>query len=722
MRLFIAEKPDLAKVIVQALGGGKRQHGFIECGDDVVTWCIGHLLELAPPEEHNPAYAQWVASDLPMNLRPAKYRPIAKTQDHLAIVLDLLKVADEVVHAGDPDDEGQLLVDEVLTYCDYSGPVRRVLINDLTEGAASKALDKLQSNADFFGLSEKARARSIGDQLYGFNMTRAYTLAGQARGHRGMLAVGRVQTVILGLIVNRYKAHKGHAAAGFYNLVATLMFGGEAVKAKFVVPADAPQDEKHRVIEEGYITAVADSCQGATAQVTAVTSEEKETPAPLPFALLDLQAKMSDEHGLNAQKTLAITQALREKHKAITYNRSDCNYLTTEQFEAAPATLAALARNCPGLVPDSVDAGHKGRAFNDSNVTAHTAIIPTAADVDLETFSKDERAVYLAIVKQYLAQFLPAKKYLSIQARFEVSGYGFATSATQVTHAGWTAFLKGKPSDGEEAAADDDAEEDNHQGAYGVLARLTAEEQGACEGVAVTKEKTKPPALYTEKTLLEDLRRVAKYVTDPKIKKLLLDRDTGKKKEQGGIGTPATRGEMLAKLLERGYYAIDNKKLVPTQVGLEFHDALPAIATSPDMTALWHEQQVLIEQGELTVDQFLDDLDGFIAEQIRGIDLNSLQLGVQAPCPMCGGQLAASTNALNCTADPCDFQLWGEVARRRLSDGEITELLTKGRTGLLEGFMGKNDSTFKAGLKITAEGKVEFVFPVSKKPAQKKRA
>lgn len=722
MRLFIAEKPDLAKIIAEALGGGTRRGGYIECGNDVVTWCIGHLLELAPPEVHNPAYKAWVASDLPMKLRPALYQPIAKTQEQLVVVGQLLERASEVVHAGDPDDEGQLLVDEVLTFYGNTAPVGRLLINDLNVGAATKALAKIQPNEAFFGLSEKARARSIGDQLYGFNMTRAYTLAAQARGHRGMLAVGRVQTVILGMIVSRYQAHKGHAGSAYYTLSATLEYGAQAIKVKYLAPDAAPKDDKRRITDEGFISNVADACQGQAAVVVRRSVEEKQAQPPLPYALLDLQAEMSKDHGLSAEKTLAITQALREKHRAITYNRSDCSYLSTEQFQAAPDTLQALAHNCPDLVTDAVNVHQKSRAFNDDKVTAHTAIIPTAARVDLEQFTKSEQMVYLAIVKRYLAQFLPNKQYLSVQVGFTVAGHEFVASAIKVTVPGWTALIgdPDKADSDSDDAADTDDNDDGPVGAYEVLSSLQEQAEGRCAAVAWEKKKTKPPALYTESALLKDLRQVAKYVTDPKIKKLLLDRDQGKQQEHGGIGTPATRGAMLEKLQERGYYVVDNKKLVPTKIGLEFHAALPAIATKPDMTALWHEQQVLIERGELTVDQFLDELEAFIANQIGGIDLASLQLGVQAPCPMCGSRLAATAKTLTCTAEACEFVCWGEVAGRVLSDDEIHQLLTKGRTGLLKGFRSNGGNKFDAGLKITAAGKIEMVFPATK--PQKKRA
>ncbi|MFO6979487.1 DNA topoisomerase, partial [Pseudomonas aeruginosa] len=318
MRLFIAEKPQLGQVIAEALGGGQRRGGSIQCGQDVVTWCVGHLLELAPPEVHNPAYAKWNAEDLPLKLRPVKYQPIPGTADQLDVVGQLIAQADEIVHAGDPDEEGQLLVDEVLAYFGNSRPVKRVLINDLNAASARKALGSLRDNGEFRGLSLRGQARSIADQLYGFNMTRAYSLAVQARGGRGVLSVGRVQTPILGLIVSRYLAHTAHKGSFYYNVSAALDFKGR-IRGRLLVADDAPTDEKGRILEESYANSIASACRGQPGLVVSVVQEEKSQVAPLPFSLLDLQAQMSREHGINAEKTLAITQVLREKHKAITY-------------------------------------------------------------------------------------------------------------------------------------------------------------------------------------------------------------------------------------------------------------------------------------------------------------------------------------------------------------------------------------------------------------------
>ncbi|WP_134604043.1 type IA DNA topoisomerase [Pseudomonas aeruginosa] len=724
MRLFIAEKPQLGQVIAEALGGGQRRGGSIQCGQDVVTWCVGHLLELAPPEVHNPAYAKWNAEDLPLKLRPVKYQPIPGTADQLDVVGQLIAQADEIVHAGDPDEEGQLLVDEVLAYFGNSRPVKRVLINDLNAASARKALGSLRDNGEFRGLSLRGQARSIADQLYGFNMTRAYSLAVQARGGRGVLSVGRVQTPILGLIVSRYLAHTAHKGSFYYNVSAALDFKGR-IRGRLLVADDAPTDEKGRILEESYANSIASACSGQPGLVVSVVQEEKSQVAPLPFSLLDLQAQMSREHGINAEKTLAITQVLREKHKAITYNRSDCNYLSTEQHAEAPGTLAALSQALPELRTtfEQLDPGRKGRAFNDSKVSAHTAIIPTAVVVDMKALSADEQAVYLAIVRQYLVQFMSEKRYLAVKALFDVQGHVFEASATKTTAPGWTQLLREVADEASQAGEEDEGEGEVEATQFEELSALAGGEQGHCLDVSVSKAKTKPLPLYTEATLLKDLKQVAKYVQDPRIKALLLDRDDGKAGERGGIGTPATRAAMLGKLQERGFYTIEKKKLVPTALGVAFIQTLPRIATTPDMTALWHEQQVMIERGELSVDAFLDELEAFIGEQISTIDLGDMPIagraGVEplaARCPMCGGELARTAKVVGCKG--CEFRMYPSIAGKELTTSHLESLLSKGKTSLIKGFRNKEGKAFDAALRLDGQGKVVFDFPKTSKASK----
>ncbi|PRP68485.1 DNA topoisomerase III [Chromobacterium amazonense] len=712
-RLFIAEKPDLAKVIAEALGGGRRQDGYFECGNDRVTWCVGHLLELVPPEAHNPSYAKWKVEDLPLKLRPHRYQPIERTAAQLKIVQALLQEVDEVVHAGDPDDEGQLLVDEVLWYSECTLPVKRVLINDLNANAARKALQGMKDNREFHGLSQKALARSVGDQLYGFNMSRAYTLAARAQGMDNVLSVGRVQTPILGLIVSRYLANQSHNAAFFFNVHANLNVKDQTLKTRYIVPENAPADDKGRITDEAFAQQVVADCQGAASTVSHHQIEDKTRSAPLPFALLDLQVKMSRDHDLDAEKTMAITQTLREKYRAITYNRSDCNYLSSEQAADVPATLDALSHAFPDWVGSLSDADRqrRGRAFDDSKISAHTGIIPTPKKLDLDEMTDDEAKVYRAIVAQYLAQFLPDEGFQVATVKFMVKQHEFGAKARQVTLPGWTALL-GKSSDEEEA-------EEDISDAFSLIASLAVGQAGQCIEASYSKEKTRPLPLYTEASLLADLKRVAKYVKDDRIKKLLIDRDAGKVGESGGIGTPATRAAMLETLKKRGFYTVEKKKLIPTQLGVSFIQSLPEIASAPDMTALWHEQQRCIEDGGMSADDFLNELELFISEQIANVNVNSIQgckreksetsNRMDGKCPKCSGTMAITPKAFSCTA--CDFKIWGEIAKKKITKNHAEDILTRGKSQVINGFISKKETKFKARLVLNKETfKVEFEF------------
>ncbi|WP_324729648.1 type IA DNA topoisomerase [Pseudomonas chlororaphis] len=712
MRLLIAEKKDLAVVIAEALGNPVMKTGYIQCGSDIVTWCFGHLVKLAEAHEHNPAYEIWRVEDLPLKLRPHKYVPIPKTERQLMIIGDLLSKASEVVHAGDPDEEGQLLVEEVLLYFGNTCPVKRLLINDLNTNAARTALTKLRDNSEFYGLYQKGLARSIADQIYGFNMTRAYTLAAQAKGFMGTLSVGRVQTVILWLIVGRYLANRTHTAAFYYTHAADIVIGSRSLAGRYVIAEGAPVDDKGRLNDEAFAQEVARSSQNAAVVVRSVAVEEKTTPAPLPFSLLDLQVAVSKEHGIDIEKTDAIAQDLREKHKAITYNRSDCSYLSEEQFSAAPETLATLARLLPelGSVFADVDSERKSRAFNDKKTSAHTAIIPVGSKFDIAVLSSDERKVYLTIVRRYLAQFLPEKRYLAVEVLFDVAGNTFVATSTKVTLPGWSAVVAETV---EDDAGSEASEVSAAEGSYEALAALKEGDSGVCRAVSVNQQKTKPLPLYTKLTLLKDMQRVSKFVVDPRIKQLLIDRDADKSDdEKGGIGTPATRTAHLTNLQDRKFYTVDKSRLVPTPLGIEFISVLPAIATRPDMTALWHEQQQRIEGGELTVAEFLDELEIFIAEQIQNVNIGNIRqqpvFQLSAKCPMCGNSDWASAQRLiGCRA--CTFKFSPVICEKTLTEGQIHTLLTKGKTGVLKGFVGQKGK-FDAALRLNAEGQIKFVF------------
>ena len=298
MRLFIAEKPDLAKAIVEGLGGGSRKNGYFDCGKDYVTWCFGHMLQLLDPEDYDERYAKWNMADLPLQFIPWRKKPGHDKQEQLDIILKLLKQAESVVHAGDPDEEGQLLVDEILAYAGSTLPVKRVLINDNNTQVVRKALDSLRDNREFAGLSAAAEARSVGDQLYGYNMTRAYTLAARQAGYQGVISVGRVQTPILGLVVRRDRANEAHRKAFYYLVTGRFDIEGVTFPARYQIAEGDPVDEKGRLSDGEHAQAIADAAKGQAARVLSAETRKKEQSPPLPYNLLKLQTDASRKFGM----------------------------------------------------------------------------------------------------------------------------------------------------------------------------------------------------------------------------------------------------------------------------------------------------------------------------------------------------------------------------------------------------------------------------------------
>lgn len=717
MRVFIAEKPELGTAIAEALGNCEKKTGYYQCGDDIVTWCVGHLLTLASPEKHNSDYKKWDLSLLPLKLRPVMFEVSSDKKAQFKIVCDLIKKASRIVHAGDPDDQGQLIVDEILDYVDCKLPVDRVLISDLALQSVKKALANLKDNDDFQGLSKKALAQAVGDQIYGLNMTRAYTIATNSNQ---VIRCGRVQTPILGLIVSRYLSNKNHKKSYYYLLNAKISIRDIVLDCNLITPEDANDvtDEAGHIIDEDYINFIATQCKNKNAVIKSIKREEKEVLAPLPYSLLDLQSEMNEKHGLTAQETLDITQRLRQNYHAISYNRSDCNYLTEEQFEEAPLILNTLKSNIDfaKIIGEFCVPLKKGRAFNTKKVSAHTGIIPTQYPINLEKMNQQEKSVYDAIVLRYLIQFMNNKVNDTLKIIFNVCNDSFSYSAVKTKNLGWTTVYK-KNEEGDNENINDNQ--------FDVIALLKESDVGECIDTSVIKQETKPPAIYTEASLLEDLRRIVKYVSDPKIKELLIDKDKDKAGEAGGIGTPATRSTILENLKKSGYYIVDKKKLIPTELGISFIQSLPGIMTTPDMTALWHEQQREIEAGTLSIDSFLDDLEVFVSNLIANIDVSNIKvkekktkeknvpknsLGVN--CPNCDKHLIGTEKVIFCSAE-CGFKIFRLVASKMLTDNQVISLIEKGKTSMIKGFKStKNNKEFSAKLILEDKktGKTKFEF------------
>lgn len=611
MRLFIAEKPELAKAIVEALGGGTPKQGYYECVDnDVVTYCFGHMLKLFEPSDYDARYSKWMMDDLPFSFIPWKKKPDSGTENQLNIVMKLIKDAAMVVHAGDPDAEGQLLIDEVLQYAKCQAPVKRVLINDLNKTLVQRVIANMEDNQNFAGLSAAAEARSVADQLYGFNLSRAYTLAAQAKGYTGTLAVGRVATPILGLIVRRDREIESHKKTIYYTIRGQFKFADREFPANYKIsPSDSVDYESNRLVDKQFCKTLAAALKGKPATIVEAGTQIAAQAPPLPYNLLKLQADAFQKHGYKPDVVKNVTQALREKHKLITYNRSDCQYLSEIQHVDGPQVLQAIAANLRQDIIANCDVSIKSKAFNDARVSAHHAIIPTMVMAKFDGLSKEEQDIYRLIANAYVMQFMPDFQYKQTKVLLEVENHQFSCTGKIPLKLGWKEFevtgAKTNESDDEAIILD--------------LDFLQKDQAGQCLHANVKEHETKPRPRYTFSSLLTDLTQVARYIKDARLRDLLISKDKEKAGERGGIGTPATRDSIIKNLFERGYIQENKKSIISTEPGRKFYDALPDLVRYPDMTALWHEQQLEIESGHKSVEDFIKDLNTYIAQEISRI-------------------------------------------------------------------------------------------------------
>ena len=417
MILYIAEKPSLGRAIATVLPGPqRREDGFIRVGTgDVVSWCIGHLLEQAEPDAYDPAYKQWRLEHLPIIPEIWQLKPRSSSKKQLSVLRKLIRQADQIVHAGDPDREGQLLVDEVIAYLGVKETKRqhmqRCLISDLNPDAVRQALQSLKPNQEFVPLATSALARSRADWLYGINLTRAYTLQGQKVGYQGVLSVGRVQTPLLGLVVKRDQSIAEFVAKPFYEVFAQIQTpSGAQFKVKWQPSeACAPyQDEEGRVLVKALAENVVQRITDKPAHLVKLERKKKRQTPPLPYNLSTLQIDAAIRFRMNAKQVLDTCQGLYERHKLITYPRSDCRYLPQEHHKQGPALIAAIAHNDTSLKSAAKNANIrlKTKAWNDAKVGAHHAIIPTIRKVSPSNLSDAERNLYQLIARQYSGSVL----------------------------------------------------------------------------------------------------------------------------------------------------------------------------------------------------------------------------------------------------------------------------------------------------------------------------
>lgn len=771
MRLFIAEKPSLAKAIFEGLGGNpstEKKNGYFEHGNDVVTWCFGHMLEIYDPEDYDAEkYGKWSLSTLPIpSMLPPKYKIKAEAAAQTKIIINLLDKCDEVCNAGDPDPEGCLLVDEILWYVANKKPVQRLLIADLNLAPVKKSLASMQPNEKFRGMTNSALARSILDQGFGYNLTRVCTLKGRENGYQGTLNVGRVQSAVLGLVNQRTLANQNHAESFYYDVEASISVNGQNVKAKYQTTEADQIDEKKRLISEAQAKHIAERVENKSATVTIATTKPENTKPPLPLNLSTLQQICAKRFGYKAKETLDIMQGLYETHKLLTYPRSDNRYLSDEHYYQAKDIATAISATMPELATAAgdMDLSQKHKAFDASKIEAHHAIVPTTKSGAGINLTEKEKNVYRIVSSYFIGLFWPDAIRNKTKIHFDIQGDTFTATQSILLQKGWEAL--GKDDDNEELT------DEKTQGDFD-LSTLKFNTTGLCESGAVGKKPALPPKYFTESTLLAAMTRAAKFIEDPELRKALEAKDEGST-DRGSIGTEATRAGILEKLANNtGLISIEKEKgyseLVwkTTKQGQEFCAALPDEITKPDISAIWAEKQALIKEGKLTVEAFIKETDGYIAaitEQIKSQGLNITSNGtpcpvcgkgtlrrikgkngffwscscypeckttysdqngkpvtdkqpeaaaktrLDAPCPACGKEIAITQHGFYCTG--CEFKIRSLVCGKTITQNQAETLITKGKTAVIKGFKSKAGKPFNAALvlKDKATGATEFEF------------
>ncbi|MGY2146737.1 DNA topoisomerase III [Pseudomonas azotoformans] len=619
MRLFLCEKPSQGRDIAKVLGATRRGDGCLIGTDSTVTWCIGHLLETAPPEAYGDQYKSWSLDHLP--IIPAQWRVEVKpkTAAQFKIIKHLLSEATTVVIATDADREGEMIARELLELCKYRGPIQRLWLSALNEASIRKALSSLKSSQETFPLYHSALARSRADWLIGMNLSRLFTLLGRRAGYDGVLSVGRVQTPTLRLVVDRDRSIASFISVPYWEVDVHLSSMGQPFIASWQPPSSG-RDEAGRCLQQAFASQTVQAISsGKTASVLSLQTEHSREPPPLPFDLSTLQEVCSRKLGLGAQETLNIAQALYETHKATSYPRSDCRYLPESMFNEAPAVFAALLKTDPALQPvfGRLDRSLHSRVWNDAKVSAHHGIIPTTEPANLARMSEQERQVYELIRSHYLAQFLPSHEFDRTQVELECGEKRLTAVGKQILVQGWKGLLC------------ENTEEDEPSHKSQVLPVLQQGTQCAVDDVELKSMRTAAPKPLTEGDLIKAMKNVAKLVNDPRLKQKL--RDTT------GIGTEATRAGIIKGLIDRGYLLKKKRALMASATAHTLIEAVPAAIADPGMTAIWEQALDEIEAGRLSLDVFVAKQASWIAQLVEHCGTLMLAVPVEAgpTCPIC---------------------------------------------------------------------------------------
>jgi DNA topoisomerase-3 len=698
MRLIVAEKPSVGRDIAGALGKHRREGGALVGEGWTVTWALGHLAELAPPDAYGEQYKKWRLETLPILPERFKVRVNHKTREQFAVVKRLLQdpSVTEVVNACDAGREGELIFAYLYGLSRCKKPVRRLWISSLTAEAIREGFASLRDGRSMKPLEDAARSRSEADWVVGMNATRAYSVRFSRPGN--VLSVGRVQTPTLKLLVQREKEIEDFKPEKFWT-----------VHARFARDEDSYdgiwfKNKQNRLREKDAAEEVAAKVSGGTGLVRKAEKKTATEKPPLLYDLTELQRNANARFGFTAERTLRAAQSLYEERKLITYPRTSSRYLSKDMISGlkkrieATAALPGLATFAEKLLGLSKLPVNK-RVVDDAKVTDHHAIVPTGKRLSGD-LPPDEAKVYDLVARRFLAVFFPPARFENTTVVTEVRKETFLSKGRVVLEAGWRALYP----DGVGGKKEKEPP---------VLPEIAAGQEWAVVKVGVKEGETKPPPRYSESALLGAMETAGKFVEDEELRQAM---------KESGLGTPATRAAIIERLIKVGYVEREKKTLVPTDKGRALISLLAeSPLSSPELTARWERRLAEMERGEERRPDFMSDINGFVTklvEEVRGMQGEKLAspssrrepLGV---CPKCGSPVVETRKAYSCSAwrtSGCDFAIWKQVSGRRLSEAQAKQLLTKRRTGQLKGFKSKAGKPYAAALKLDGDHRVRLDF------------
>ncbi|MDR0736499.1 MAG: DNA topoisomerase III [Zoogloeaceae bacterium] len=711
-KLIIAEKPSVAADIARALGNIPKHGDYFENDDYIISSAVGHLLEIACPEEYEVKRGKWSFIHLPVIPPYFDLRPIEKSEPRLRLLIRLIKSKDveSLINACDAGREGELIFSYIVQHSKTQKPVRRLWLQSMTQQAIRDGFHHLRSGNDMQGLADAAICRSESDWLVGINGTRAMTAFNSKTGGFHLTTVGRVQTPTLAIVVEREKKIRDFKPRPYWEVEARFSaqageYTGKWFDEKFKGGKEDEHARAERLWEEARAEAIRAACQGQTGEVSEEAKPESRLPPAL-FDLTSLQREANARFGFSAKTTLSLAQALYEKHKVLTYPRTDSRCLPEDYPGTVKATLAMLTGEGAGKGYDEVLIARYApfahqvlarnwvlpnrRIFNNAKISDHFAIIPTTQAP--RNLSEIEQKLYDFVVKRFLAVFFPAAEYQVTTRITRVADHPFKSEGKVLVQPGWLAVY------GREQ--EDDA---------GNLPPVAAQEKVAVNAMQLKAAATRPPPRYSEATLLSAMEGAGKMVEDEELKAAMAGR---------GLGTPATRAQIIENLIAEQYMLREGRELVPTAKAFSLLTLLTGLGvnelTAPELTGEWEWKLGRIEKGNLSRQEFMREIAQMtqhIVERAKSYDSDTIpgDFGVlETPCPKCGGAVRENYKKFQCAA--CDFSLWKIVAGRQFEPEEIETLLTERKIGPLTGFRNKMGRPFAAIIRINDKFETEFDF------------